>query len=135
MRLAQLHDYVVVNTPPGINEFSAAALDVASLALLVTTPELPCLRRTRTCLDSLATMGYSPDRLKVLLNRASSKTNIDEAQALRVIEQPIWWRISNDHGVLAAAAAGSPAVLADPDAPLSNPIPRLAPQTSNLQDP
>ncbi len=134
-RLAQLHDYVVVDTPPGINEFSAAALDVASLALLVTTPELPCLRRTRTCLDSLAAMGYSPDRVKVLLNRTSSKTNIDEAQARRVIEQPIWWRISNDHMVLAAAAAGSPVVLAEPDAPLANDIRGLARQIGNIEEP
>ena len=118
-RLAQLHDYVVVDTPPGINEFSAAALDVASLALLVTTPELPCLRRTRTCLDSLQTMGYSPDRVKVLLNRTSSKTSIDETQVQRVIDQPIWWRVSNDHAVLAAAAAGRPVVLAEPQAPLA----------------
>jgi pilus assembly protein CpaE len=134
-RLAELHDYVVVDTPPGINEFSAAALDVASLALLVTTPELPCLRRTRTCLDSLQAMGYSPDRVKVLLNRTSSKTNIDEAQARKVIEQPIWWRVSNDHAVLAAAAAGRPVVLAEPEAPLARDITSLARQIGNIDAP
>jgi pilus assembly protein CpaE len=134
-RLAQLHDYVVVDTPPGINEFSAAALDVASLALLVTTPELPCLRRTRTCLDSLQTMGYSPDRVKVLLNRTSSKTSIDEAQVHRVIDQPVWWRVSNDHAVLAAAAAGRPVVLAEPNAPLASDIRGLARQIGNIEEP
>lgn len=134
-RLAQLHDYVVVDTPPGINEFSAAALDVASLALLVTTPELPCLRRTRTCLDSLATMGYSPDRLKVLLNRTSSKTHIDETQARSVIEQPIWWRVSNDHAVLGAAAVGRPVVLSEPRAALTIDIRGLARQIGNIEQP
>ncbi len=134
-RLAQLHDYVVVDTPPGINEFSAAALDVASLALLVTTPELPCLRRTRTCLDSLQSMGYSRDRLKVLLNRTSSKTSIDEAQVHAVIDQPVWWRVSNDHAVLAAAAAGRPVVLAEPNAPLASDIRGLARQIGNIEHP
>ena len=134
-RLAQLHDYVVVDTPPGINEFSAAALDVASLALLVTTPELPCLRRTRTCLDSLQTMGYSPDRVKVLLNRTSSKTSIDEAQVRGVIDQPVWWRVSNDHAVLAAAANGRPVVLAEPNAPLASDIRGLARQIGNIEEP
>jgi pilus assembly protein CpaE len=134
-RLAELHDYVVVDTPPGINEFSAAALDVASLSLLVTTPELPCLRRTRTCLDMLQTMGYSADRVKVLLNRASSKTNIDEKQAHNVIEQPIWWRVSNDHAVLGAAAAGRPVVLADPRAPLALDMQALARQIGNIEEP
>ncbi len=134
-RLAELHDYVVVDTPPGINEFSAAALDVASLALLVTTPELPCLRRTRTCLDSLQTMGYSSDRVKVLLNRTNSKTSIDEAQARKVIERPIWWRVSNDHAVLAAAAAGRPVVLAEPDAPLACDIRGLARQIGDIEEP
>ena len=134
-RLAQLHDYVVVDTPPGINEFSAAALDVASLALLITTPELPCLRRTRTCLDSLQTMGYSPDRVKVLLNRTSSKTNIDATQARKVIEQPIWWSISNDHAVLAAAAAGRPLVMTEPRAPLARDVAALARQIGNIDEP
>jgi pilus assembly protein CpaE len=134
-RLSELHDYVVVDTPPGINEFSAAALDVASVALLVTTPELPCLRRTRTCLDMLQTMGYSADKVKVLLNRTSSKTNIDETQARKVIEQPIWWRVSNDHAVLAAAAAGRPVVLAEPLAPLSRDIRALARQIGNIEEP
>jgi pilus assembly protein CpaE len=134
-RLAQLHDYVVVDTPPGINEFSAAALDVASLALLVTTPELPCLRRTRTCIDSLAAMGYSTDRVKVLLNRTSSKTNIDEAQARGVIEQPIWWRVSNDHAVLGAAASGQPVVLGEPNAALTRDIRGLARHIGNIEEP
>lgn len=134
-RLAELHDYVVVDTPPGINEFSAAALDVASLALLVTTPELPCLRRTRTCLDMLQTMGYSADRLKVLLNRTSSKTSIDEAQVRNVIDQPIWWRVSNDHAVLAAAGSGRPVVLAEPRSPLAQDIRALARQIGNVEEP
>ena len=134
-RLAQLHDYVVVDTPPGINEFSAAALDVASLALLVTTPELPCLRRTRTCIDSLSAMGYSTDRVKVLLNRTSSKTSIDEAQARDVIEQPIWWRVSNDHAVLGAAASGRPVVLGEPNAALTRDIRGLARCIGNIEEP
>jgi Flp pilus assembly CpaE family ATPase len=83
----------------------------------------------------LQTMGYSADRVKVLLNRTSSKTNIDEGQAIRVIEQPIWWRVSNDHAVLAAAAAGRPVVVAEPHAPLSVDIRALARQIGNIEEP
>jgi Flp pilus assembly CpaE family ATPase len=80
-------------------------------------------------------MGYSPDRVKVLLNRTSSKTSIDEAQVLRVIDQPVWWRVSNDHAVLAAAAAGRPVVLAEPNAPLASDIRGLARQIGNIEQP
>ena len=80
-------------------------------------------------------MGYSTDRVKVLLNRTSSKTSIDEAQARDVIEQPIWWRVSNDHAVLGAAASGSPLVLGEPNAALTRDIRGLARYIGNIEEP
>src|SRR5262249_18792621 len=52
-RLAALHQYVLVDTPVGLTELTAAALDAAELALMVTTPEIAALRRTRACLRLL----------------------------------------------------------------------------------
>jgi pilus assembly protein CpaE len=48
-RLAALHQFVLVDTPVGLTELTAAALDVAELGLLVTTPEVAALRRTHVC--------------------------------------------------------------------------------------
>ena len=56
--LAALHQFVLVDTPVGITEITAAALDVAELALLVTTPEVPALRRTHACLRMLQGLEF-----------------------------------------------------------------------------
>jgi pilus assembly protein CpaE len=132
-RIAELHDYVVVDTPPGINEFSAAALEVSALSLLVTTPELPCLRRTRTCLDMFDRIGSSSEKVKIVLNRASSRTNIDDERVREVLRQPIWARVRNDHSVLSAAGSGVPVVLANRQAPFGIDVRSLAQRIGNVE--
>ena len=57
-RLAALHQFVLVDTPVGITEITAAALDAAELALLVTTPEVAALRRTHACLRLLQGLEF-----------------------------------------------------------------------------
>jgi len=113
-RLAELHDFVVVDTPPGVNELNAAALDVATMGLLVTTPELASLRRTRHCLSLLRGLGFAQDRVKLVLNRAASKTSLDDEATRSVLDYPITWRVENDHAVLACAAKGQPVVISQP---------------------
>ncbi len=131
-RLAELHDFVVVDTPPGVNELNAAALDVATMGLLVTTPELACLRRTRQCVGLLRGLGFSQDRLKLVLNRAASKTSLDEASARTVLDSPITWRVENDHSVLACAARGYPVVTAEPRSQFALSIQAIARQIAGL---
>jgi pilus assembly protein CpaE len=131
-RLAELHDFVVVDTPPGVNELNAAALDVATMGLLVTTPELACLRRTRQCVSLLRGLGFSQDRLKLVLNRAASRTSLDEAQARSVLGSPITWRVENDHAVLACAARGQPVVISDPRSQFATNIQAIARQIAGL---
>jgi pilus assembly protein CpaE len=131
-RLAELHDFVVVDTPPGVNELNAAALDVATMGLLVTTPELACLRRTRQCLSLLRGLGFSQDRLKLVLNRAASKTNLDDMQTYAVLDHPVTWRVENDHAVLACAARGEPVVISQPRSQFGTGIRDMARQIAGL---
>src|SRR5207302_6954220 len=64
-RLAALHQFVLVDTPVGLTELTAAALDVAELALLVTTPEVPALRRTHACLRLLQGLEFPTSKLQL----------------------------------------------------------------------
>jgi pilus assembly protein CpaE len=131
-RLAQTHDFVVVDTPPGVNELNAAALDVAAMGLLVTTPELACLRRTRQCLSLLRGLGFSQDRLKLVLNRAASRTSLDDTQTQAVLDHPVTWRVENDHAVLTCAARGEPVVVAQPRSEFGRSIESIARQIAGL---
>jgi pilus assembly protein CpaE len=131
-RLAELHDFVVVDTPPGVNELNAAALDVSTTGLLISTPEIACLRRSRQCLTLLKSLGFSQDRLKLVLNRSSSKTSLNDEQATSVLAHPISWRIENDHTVLDAAAHGQPVVTCRPQSGFARGVRGMARQIAGL---
>ncbi|HZP14673.1 MAG TPA: AAA family ATPase [Nocardioides sp.] len=132
-RLASLYDFVVVDTPPGVSEVLAATLDIATLGLMVTTPEVPCLRRTQGCLQMLYGWGCSPDKLKLVLNRAASKTGIKSAEAEALLGYPIAWRVANDRTALQGAATGQPVVLSQPRSALARDVRLIARQVGGVQ--
>jgi Flp pilus assembly CpaE family ATPase len=131
-RLAALHDFVVVDTSPGMSEVLAATLDLATVALMVTTPEVPCLRRTQACLQMLQGWGCSPDKVKVVLNRATSKTGVKGDEVEGILGYPVAWRLANDHAVVRAAATGQPSLLAQPRSALAEGVRGVARQIGGV---
>jgi pilus assembly protein CpaE len=113
-RLAALHQFVIVDTPVGLNELTAASLDVCELALLVTTPEVPALRRTHACLRLLQGLEFPTNKLQLVLNRVSSRTRVTASEAVEVLGQAVAWQITNDYAAMQAAALGQPVTLARP---------------------
>jgi pilus assembly protein CpaE len=131
-RLASLYDFVVADTPPGINEITAAALDAGALGLLVTTPEVVSLRRTQACLRLLQGLEYSSDKVKLVLNRATWKTGVKDDEVEALLGYPITWRIHNDHTVMRGMALGQPSVLSSPGTALAVDARRVAREIAGL---
>src|ERR687886_2809638 len=127
-RLAALHQFVLVDTPVGLTELTAAALDVAELAMLVTTPEVPALRRTHACLRLLQGLEFPDGKLQVVLNRVESKTRVTSAEAIEVLGYPVTWRVANDYAAMQGSALGQPVVQTHPRARISNDIRLIARQ-------
>ncbi|HEX8969553.1 MAG TPA: P-loop NTPase [Chloroflexota bacterium] len=125
-RLAGLYDFVVVDSPAGISEVTAAILDAAGVVLLVTTPEVPTLRRTHACIRMLQGLGFPTDKVKLVLNRASSRTRITAEEAEDVLGQPIVWQVANDYAAMKAAAFGQPVVISQPRTQLSRAVRDIA---------
>ena len=127
-RLAALHQFVLVDTPVGLTELTAAALDAAELALLVTTPEIAALRRTHACLRLLQGLEFSTNKLQLVMNRVESKTRVSSSEAAEALGHPITWKIANDYAAMQSSAIGSPVVLAQPKSRLSRDIRGIARQ-------
>lgn len=121
-RLAALHQFVIVDTPVGLTELTAASLDVAELALMVTTPEVPALRRTHACLRLLQGLEFPTNKLQLVLNREASRTRVTAREAYEALGTPITWRVKNDYAAMQGAALGQPVVLAQPKTRLSKDI-------------
>src|SRR5215471_3818193 len=127
-RLAALHQFVLVDTPVGLTELTAASLDVAELGLLVTTPEVTALRRTHACLRLLQGLEFPTSKLQLVLNRVDSKTRISAHEAVEALGHAVTWRIANDYAAMQSSAIGSPVVLAQPKSRLSRDIRGIARQ-------
>jgi pilus assembly protein CpaE len=100
--------YVVVDCAATIDPNTLAALDVADLFLLVTTPELASLKNAARLLQLGARLGYGEDKLRLVLNRSS----LPGAISPKDFEQHLSYRTSltlpDDSAVSQALAAGEP---------------------------
>jgi pilus assembly protein CpaE len=132
LRLAALHQFVLVDTPVGLTELTAASLDVAELGLLVTTPEIAALRRTHACLRLLQGLEFPTNKLQLVLNRVASKTRVSEAEAIDALGHAVTWRIANDYAAMQSAALGQPVVLSQPKSHISRDIRLIARQLAGV---
>ena len=75
--LRAMHDYVIVDTPPGFTPEVIASIDGASDVCMVATLDVLSLKSTRVGLETLRLMGYDLNRVRLVLNRADSRVGLD----------------------------------------------------------
>lgn len=102
--------YVVVDTAPTYDERNLAALDAADELLLVAAPDFSSLYHTQRCLDLFDRLAYSPDKIKILLNRCPSATGKATRMARDVLDRAILWEFPEDGAVMASLIAGEPLI-------------------------
>lgn len=118
--LAQTHDFVILDTPGTFNEIVAAAIEVGTMILLVTTLDMASIKDTVLALEMLhERFGNDDERIKVVLNRAGIDTGVREKDVERTLDSPLWWRIPQDNDVVKAAQLGRPIVMSKPSSRVS----------------
>ena len=108
-------DYVVLDSSPGFEPEVISAIDNSSYVCMVGTLDTLSLKNTRLGLETLDLMGYDPDRIVLVLNRADSRVGIDDEDVLAVIGRRPDIRIPSDVEVTRAVNEGTPIVVAKPD--------------------
>src|SRR5205085_7568672 len=83
--LRSMADYVVVDTPPGFTPEVIAAIDSSSHVCLVGMLDSLSLKNTKLGLETLELMGYDPERIALVLNRADSRVGISHDDVDAVI--------------------------------------------------
>ncbi|WP_413302146.1 AAA family ATPase [Bacillus sp. 1P10SD] len=89
------HDYVVVDTPVGLNEPSIRFIERAHQILVVTNLEMASLKNTKLFLETLEILGLK-ERVRIIINRANMESVINATDAAKILaaEDPIY--IPND---------------------------------------
>jgi pilus assembly protein CpaE len=108
-------DYVVLDSSPGFEPEIISAIDNSSYVCMVGTLDTLSLKNTRLGLETLDLMGYDPDRIVLVLNRADSRVGIDDEDVLAVVGRRPDIRIPSDVEVTRAVNEGTPIVVAKPD--------------------
>lgn len=125
--LAQTHDFVILDTPGTFNEIVAAAIEVGTMILLITTLDMASIKDTVLALEMLhERFGNDEERIKVVLNRAGMDTGVREKDVERTLDSPLWWRIPQDQEVVKAAQLGRPIVMSRPNSKVSLEIREIA---------
>ncbi len=85
--LAQTHDFVILDTPGTFNEIVAAAIEVGTMILLITTLDMASIKDTVLALEMLhERFGNDEERIKVVLNRAGMDTGVREKDVERTLD-------------------------------------------------
>jgi len=121
------HDLVIVDCTSWFNETTLAILDAADTILTMLSLEITSIKNMRLFLEVAEQLGYEPDKIKLVLNRADSSLGIRvqdvESSIGRKVDHTI---VSDGRSVVYALNRGVPFFLSNREAQVSQDILHLA---------
>ncbi|MES2211168.1 MAG: response regulator [Chloroflexota bacterium] len=126
-RLRAEHDLTVVDCPATFNDATLAILDEADVILTLLSLEITSIKNMRLFMEVAEQLGYGPNKLHIVLNRADSALGIRVADVEHSIGRKVQHSIVSDgRSVVYALNRGVPFFLSNREALVSQDIFRLA---------
>ena len=120
-------ELIVVDCPSSFNEPTLAVLDESDLILTLLTLEITSVKNMRLFLEVCDQLGYGPEKIRLVLNRADSTLGIRVADVEHSIGRKVDHTIVSDgRSVVYALNRGVPFFLSNREAQVSQDIQRLA---------
>lgn len=130
--LAEMYDYVVIDSPPAFNDGVLKCFDLADTYVLLTTLDMLSLKNFKVTLDTLDALGYPRARWRVVLNRYDSNVGLTAEDIEGVIGLPIQVRLPSSKDVPASINKGTSLVRTNPRHPFSREVLALAAAESEM---
>jgi pilus assembly protein CpaE len=125
--LRRVYDFVLVDTSSQVNDINLSFLDASDTILEIVTYDSTTIHNTMVMADAFRMIGYPPAKVHYLVNRADSNGGIDPDVLSRALGRlPEHHVGSGGPLVVNANNEGLPFVLADPNAPISQDVMRVA---------
>jgi pilus assembly protein CpaE len=118
--------FVVVDMPPHFDDVVLALLEEADDVFLVASMDIPSIKNLKVGIQTLGLLSLAGPKLRLVLNRANSKVNLDIADVERAIGLTVQFRIPSDVAVPQAVNRGVPAILDKPRSPASLALSEIA---------
>ena len=125
--LRRVYGAIVIDMSSVLNDINLAFLDLSDTIVEIVTYDSTTIHNTVAVADAFRMIGYSPSKVRYLVNRADYGGGIDPADLERAIGRVPEHRVVSD-GMLVVQSnnEGVPFVLANPSAPISQDIARVA---------
>lgn len=109
--VAATYSHTFIDVPSSLeHEILQVTVDVSEAVLVIMTPELPAVWRTHRLVTLLSGLGCA-DRVKLILNRDSSRDEINDKEIARALNHPIYFRLPNNYSsAIQAINRGKPIV-------------------------
>jgi pilus assembly protein CpaE len=125
--LRAMHDMVVIDVPPGFSDPALTAVSVADLVVVVITPEVTALRRTLTLFEILRDLEIDESRQLLVLNETVESPELTRERVEGFLRRRIPVDVPHSLAVFhRATTSGRPAVVDDPQHPVSQELLRLS---------
>ena len=112
--LRSRYDFVVVDTQPAFTADVIAAIDASSHLCVVGMLDALSLKDTKIGLETLDEMGYDPNAITLLLNRADSDVGITQSDVEEVLGRAPDVLVGSDRAIPRALTSGQPIMIAEP---------------------
>lgn len=87
--LKSRYAYVVADLAHDFQEITLQTLDLASLILLVASPDMASIRATAAALDTYAKLGYSLGRIKLVINATFPRLGLQHEKIATALGLPV----------------------------------------------
>ncbi len=125
--LRRLYQAIVIDTPTSLSEVTLAFLDSSDVVLSIVTYDSTTIHNTIAVGEVFASIGYGPDKIHYLVNRADSSGGLDRDEMARALgRRPDFEVVSDGRLVVQANNEGMPFVVSSPDAVVSLDLRRVA---------
>jgi pilus assembly protein CpaE len=131
--LAQTHDFVVIDCPATFTDLVAVALEKATVVLLMTSLDITSIKDTTTALKLLSSGINNEDKIKLVVNHATSANSLREEDVSKVLRREVFWSIPHDEEIAASAQLGAPVVTDRPLSKVSQTITELAAMLAGVE--
>ena len=115
--LRATHGLVVVDCPPTVTEPVGAAMEMATVLLVIVPPELPAINKIQRALEDLGQQGLDMTKVRILINRMPHRPAIAEGEIARALPWVVVGSIPEDPGLHLAVNRHRPPALHNPNGP------------------
>jgi pilus assembly protein CpaE len=126
--LRSFASFVVIDTPSMLNDVVLALLEASDDIIVVAGMEIPNIKNAKLGVQTLRMLGMPESKLRLLVNRANSKVDLNVGEVERTVGLKAEAQIPSEIAVPQSINRGVPVVL---DAPRSD-VTRAFEQLANL---